>query len=81
MADLTAEAQRIYDLLKGVITDEQDAMATTTISEVVAPGWVQDDVYPPLAELRRTVMTDAEWAAMSEWEKDLWEMKHLPEKE
>ena len=74
MVDLTPEALRIYDLLKG-------AMPSTSISEESTPRWDQDDVYPVLAELRRAQMTDVQWAVMSEWYKDLWEMKHLPEKE
>ena len=38
-----------------------------------------DDVYPPLAELRRALLTDEEWAAMSSWEKDVWEMFYRPD--
>ena len=50
------------------------------VSEL-GPDSAWDDVYPPLAELRREVMTDVQWAAMSDWEKDLWEMKYRPEEE
>ena len=56
--------------------------STTTVSpakEELGPGWAMDDVYPPLAELRRAILTDEEWAAMSSWEKDVWEMFYRPD--
>ena len=56
--------------------------STTTVSpakEELGPGWAMDDVYPPLAELRRALLTDEEWAAMSSWEKDVWEMFYRPD--
>ena len=51
MADLTPDALRIYDLLKGT-------MPSTSVSEASSPRWDQDDVYPVLAELWRAQMTD-----------------------
>lgn len=53
--------------------------AVARTEQELGPGWVEDDVYPPLAELRRALLSDAEWAALSSWEKDLWEMSYRPD--
>lgn len=51
--------------------------ASTTLE--LGPDWDWGDVYAPLAELRQNMMTDEKWAAMSDWEKVVWDMKHRPE--
>lgn len=53
--------------------------AVARTEQELGPGWVEDDVYPPLAELRRALLSDPEWAALSSWEKDLWEMSYRPD--
>ena len=64
------------------VSTPSTGFSTTTVSrakEELGPGWAIDDVYPPLAGLRRALLTDEEWAAMSSWEKDVWEMFYRPD--